>query len=286
MAGNYPDPPSYRLAWDRDGSKLFRLDTSYASVITEHSQATQASLNSDTSPLIDGGGASGGTFRWGVMFPELTDLDALNIAMGYDGWFKNFEAIQVSSNTTNMIDGTWTAVSGVTASNPNKVATRTEIRSSTLLGIRAIRWGCSGNYPALRRIHLYGEPSNTAGDRMLIWDPVLDSRIAPDHFEWGDVPRESIQERTFRIKNRSTTLTAQSVRVAMEVLNDTTPSIIAQHQLSVDGTTWLAQVNIGDLAPGAVSAPITLRYTVDPGATLSLWTLRLFAEATTWGVAA
>lgn len=285
MAGNYADPPSYRLPYDRDGSKLCRLATDYSSIITEHSAATMASLNGESFPAVDGSGSGNVVYAWGVMFPEPTDLDGVYVALGYNGYDPNVSTPQVSADTTNLIDGTWTGVT-LSDSTVSKVGARNEIRSMTSLGIRALRFKTTGSYyNALRALHLYGEPTVVGGDRLLLWDQTLNQRVSPTLFEWGDKPRGSVTDRTFRVKNMSTTLRATSVRVAMEVLTDANPSVPGQHQLSLDGTTWLAQVNVGNLEPGAISAPVTLRYSPSLTAALSLWTMRVFAEPTTWEVA-
>ena len=78
-------------------------------------------------------------------------------------------------------------------------------------------------------------------------------------------------------------MTAGSTRVAMEVLTDASPSVPAQHTLSYAGGSFLAQVNIGDLAPGAISGPVTMRRVTPTDAALGLWTFRVFAESTDWG---
>jgi hypothetical protein len=133
-----------------------------------------------------------------------------------------------------------------------------------------------------RNVHLYGEPAPGENpNRLALWHPTLDQRVTPAYFDWGNVPRSSSADRLFRVKNVSSTLTASSVRVAMEALTDTTPSVPGQHSISSDGTTFLAQVNIGSLSPGAISGPLTLRRVIPSNAVLSLWSFRVFAESTT-----
>jgi hypothetical protein len=132
-------------------------------------------------------------------------------------------------------------------------------------------------------LHLYGEIAPGQNPHRLdLWHPTLDERLTPAYFDWGDVPRSSSADRLFRVKNLSPSQTANDVRVAMETASDTTPSVAAQHTLSYGGGSFLAQVNIGDVAPGAISGPVTLRRITASDATLGLWTFRVFAESTDW----
>lgn len=280
MAGNYPDSPSWRMAYDRDGTQVFKIDSS--NVITQYASGTLVTLNDEG----DGGIAvqstnSSNSIVW--IFPELRDLDGfLNIGGGGASM-----TVSVSADTTNGLDGTWSTIStaGYTTG-AVKPQYRTAITSTTVLAIKAFKIrGVTGasNTWNLNAVHLYGEPVPGANpNRLELWHPTLDEKLTPAFFDWGDVPRSSSADRTFRVKNLSGSMTAGAVRVAMESLTDTTPSVPAQHTLSYAGGSFLAQVNIGDLSPGAISGPLTLRRVTPSNAVLSLWSFRVFAESTAW----
>jgi hypothetical protein len=222
-----------------------------------------------------------------IVFPELRDLDAYFLRNLPSAFSPPPLTIATSVDTTNGIDGTWSTIfSGSGTSGTVKPGYRSGIASTTALGIRAIRF--TANNGALNNfspnvLHLYGEPAPGENpNRLALWHPTLDQRVTPAYFDWGNVPRSSSADRTFRVKNLSATLTANTPRVAMESLSDTTPSVVGQHTLSLDGATFLAQVNPGTLAPGAISGVITLRRVTPSNAQLSLWSMRVFAEATSW----
>lgn len=282
MAGNYPNAPSWRMAHDRDGTQWFHMNAS--NVITALSSANAIALNDEASTSETSSPAASTTHYFIAIFPELRDLDAFFVARGATA--AAGYAVQVSTNTTNGLDGTWTSIS--TASFPTTVIPnyRTGIVSSTQLGIRGVRFqltvGASTNM-ALSTVHLYGEPVAGANpNRLTLWHPTLDQRVDPAYFDWGNTPRSSSADRTLRVKNLSSTLTANNVRVAMEALTDGTPSVPGQHSVSFGGGSFLAQVIVGDLAPGAISGVVTLRRITASNAQLGLFAMRVFAEAGTW----
>ena len=287
MAGNYPDVPSWRMAYDRDGTALVMWTTGSPSQL-DH--ATLVSLNDESGSSLNMMGTSG-TEWFAFLFPEPRDLDAFLIFITWASQTTTAGSIQVSEDTTNGVDGTWTSYSADQYPTTvwNGTNYRTGIVSATALAIRGFRFrvthsgvGSKGYYVQL--VHLFGEIAPDENpNRLALWHPTLDQRVVPAYFDWGDVPRSSSLDRGFRVKNLSDVLTANSVRVAMEALTDPTPSWVGQHTLSSDGgTTFLSQVNIGNLAPGAVSSEVILRRNVLSDAVLSLKAHRVFAEANSW----
>lgn len=271
MAGLYPDPPGYRIAWHLDGTIGILLDTQAGSVAGLLTAADLKTMNDDTAstytpPL---------SLQWVVLlFPRKMDLDADWLAMNA----RVAVAKQWSPNTTNGVDGTWTAYTGSNAIGPPVTASRTGHVGLSLPGVRAVRFQTpsDGSSPgrAVREWQLYGEPS--AGepdvDRLELWHPTLDQKVVPSHFEFGDVPQNSTRDVTFRVKNLSPTQTATGVIVDMGVPTDPTPSFDAAHLFThaAVAPSWLAQINIGDLAPSAVSSLVTVRQTLQSTAALSL----------------
>lgn len=290
MAGNYPNAPSWRMAWDRDGTQAYKIDAS--NVITQVSHANVVIMNNeniDAWPLSVGSGAQPRSSLV-IMFPELRDFDGYYLS--FDG-IPNAAAglkVEVSADSTNGLDGAWVGVNSVANTGGQAVPVyRQAITSATSTAIRAIKISAgkdnSAGVPELRvtALHLYGEPSPGENpNRLALWHPTLDQRVDPAYFDWGNVPRSSSADRLFRVKNLSAVQTAGQTRVAMDVLTDGTPSIPGQHSLSYGGGSFLAQVNVGDLSPGAISGPVTLRRITPSNAQLSVWAFRVFAESNNW----
>lgn len=267
MAGAYPDQPSYRMAWHRDGTQVFvnGMNLSQANLNTLNSESGAAVITSS---------------RTLVLFPELRDLDAVWLN-GSGGSI----ATEVSVNTTNGIDGTWTTgptvTAGADAGNPLGSGWRTSIASSSTLAIRGIRFTVDN----LRNIHLYGEIApQVVEDRIEFWHPTIDQKINVGALDWGNTPRQSTDQRTFRLKNMSPTLTAFGVIVSAAALTDTTPSVPAQNFLSDDATLWVASVDAGTLSPLGMSPTLYLRRVTPSNAVLipPRWAFTLEANPTSW----
>lgn len=280
MAGNYADVPSWRMAYDRDGTQGFILRAGVLTPLTNAQMRVLNNENDDNVPLIGQNDAAMMVF----LFPEKRDIDGWYICNPRNDYTAQ---VQVSTNTTNGSDGTWTNL-GASFSIEGSVVPNYRIHtvSATALGVRGIRinasaglgWGMSPS-----AVHWFGEV--TAGqsiDRLALWHPTLDERITPAYFDWGNVPRNTTSSRTFRIKNLSAVKTANTLRVAMESLTDGSPSVPAQHTLSVAGGSYLPQQTIATLAPGAISDVITIRRITPTNAQLGLTAFRVFAEAESW----
>lgn len=285
MAGMYPDLPSWRMAWDVDGSIALKIPPA-SGLPVDLTLAQMQALNDEGPSAGPQFGDRQQAWDWCVViFPELRDLDALFVQHTGSYAVRN---MQVSPNTTNGVDGTWTTVEAGDFGYVGlvKPAYREMIRSSTYLSIKALRFqagfGGLSSVGNIQSIHLYGEPAPGENPhRLEIWHPTLDERVPPAYFDWGDTPRGSSDDRLFRVKNVSPSMTANSIRVSMAALTDTVPSVHAQHLIS-QGGSFLAQQNIGSLPPGATSSPLTLRRITASNAVLSLWDFRMSAETTDW----
>lgn len=286
MAGNYPDPTSWRMALDRDGSVLVEIGSSTQAVYQlTAGQVTGIAGESGTVYTAVEGGLSG---ILAVIFPELRDIDAWYLAVsGLSGASDNV-AVDVSTNTTNGLDGTWNQIdNGSVEVHTGSVGPwRTGIRSGTALAVRGIRFhtpGAAGsNKFAIYALHLYGEVSPGSPDRLAFWSATADQKMPPATPDFGDVPRSSSDDFVVRVKNLSATKTAGNVIVSFDILTDGVPTVPAQHLVSTDGVTFTAQVNIGSLAPGAISAPVTVRRVTPSNAQLGLWAPRMSAVPGTW----
>lgn len=291
MSGNYSDVPANRMSWDRDGTVLIEVDGTGVTSYPDQSVFEELN-NEDSTPGITWG-FNTGTRHLIIMFPIVTDISGIYFAtVSTNGESLSSHTVWSSSpNTTNGIDGTWTDFTCASSSTyPVSPAYRNHIRAVSLTGVKSIKFridtgaGAPGGLPdrLIRLIHLYGVQSAPIADRLELWHPTLDERVTGAYFDWGDTPRSSAEDRTFRVKNTSPTLTADTITLSLESLTTPTPSFAAMHTLSLDGTNFAATQVVASLAPDGISDICTLRRTTPADATISVWAARLRAVAGTW----
>lgn len=288
MTGNYPDIPAPRMAYDRDGTQVYYGPSNFSSITAAATAARVIAANGEamSNSAMSGGNGDHGVF---VIFPELRDLTHMFLAIGGNGLLSN--TLKASPDTTNGIDGTWTAITGVT----NRGATRENARElidpltgSTGLGIKAIRFGCGAGVTfqgPVQAMHLYGEPAAGQNlNRLEFWHPMLDQPLSdfPAWLDWGDRPRGTMETRQVRVKNISTTLSANNITVGMEAITEPAPTVLSQTQVRYNAGVYGATASIAALAPGEISQIIDIKQDLVANAVLSLWTQRLYASAAGW----
>lgn len=285
MAGNYPDAPAPRMAFDCDGSVGFILSGNGTGSSTQMTAGEMSNLNDETASTVTLPG--GGTYSWGIIFPQLRDVIGITHAIT-NGWSSQ---VQTSTDTTNGLDGTWTTqlASLPTPADLSAVGMRMNVQTVAWSGVKCVRVNSptSGNRFAYW-LHLYGSISTgQTPDRLRLWHPTLDEPLDDPnsadgaYFDWAEATRGTSADKTFRIKNNSGTLTANSIVVSPNLLTDTTPTVASQMTFS-DGGAFTGSLNIGNLAPGAISSVITFRRTTLSNATLSLWTGRVLINPGSW----
>jgi hypothetical protein len=289
MAGNYPDPSTWRMALDRDGSVFITVTSGQA--VTQLTSGQILTLNDEGTAMANGSVSypvpAGDAAYMAVIFPELRDIDAF-LFMGNGASSdaaQTLPFVEVSANTSNGVDGTWTTVATNYSSPAAGAGWRTTPTASTALAQRAIRFRGVGSGVLMyaRLLHLYGEPAPGANpDRLAFWSPTADVKMPPATLDFGDTPRSSSADKTVRVKNLSGTKTAGNVRVSYDILTDGSPSVPAQFLLSFGGGAFLSQVNVGTLAPGAISGAITVRRVTPSNAALGLFAPRIAAVPDTF----
>jgi hypothetical protein len=281
MAGSYPDVPGYRFAYDVDGTVVafysntgdtFNLSSSEVRVLNDDDIVTEA-LSSGS---ITG---SGRTRLLVFFFPEPRSITGVlaNLLTSMP--------LQWSSDSTDGLDGTWTAVPGFSSYNSTALKTnlRTQIFSVSLDNVTAIRLGnAANNYSQIfRNFHIYGtiSPANGA-DRLRVVD-VSNNDIAAQ-LDFGNLKQRATSTKQFKIINNSLSQTANNITVNLEAATDATPSLIGQYQISTDNIAFANAVNIGTLAPGAESGTLYVRMNPANNAMLSVWSARIIAHPTSW----
>jgi hypothetical protein len=284
MAGFYPDVPDHRMALDKDGTQVFKV--SAANVFTQCTPTEIATLNNEGNEgVVTNGQNDNGKLI--VLFPEKRDLAACFINIGYGAFINgSLNLFETSVNSTNGIDGDWLTLSMSAVNQQTSPVYRTGIVLASRAGITGIRLSFASGAPSSGcspTVHLYGTiAADENPNRLAMWHPTLDQSIGCADLDWGDVPRASIDNCQVRIKNLSSTLTANTITVSVDALTDTTPSVPAQHTLSIDGGAFGSTCAVETLAPGAISLTLTLRRTTPPNAALSLWAARISAIALSW----
>lgn len=290
MAGFYPDVPAPRMAYDRDGTAVNKCE--WEGSISPLNSTQTANLNDEIGQADDTVNWSGGvpgTQYLAFMFPENRDVLGYFVNRVAGGGGSLFS----STDSTNGLDGNWTSHGAYSSYGLGDLRPfyRSNISTVSITNVKAIRFslsGTTGSTHEIKAVHLYGAPSSIgSADTLRVWHPTLDEPLddntAADgaHLDWGDVPQGTTADRTFRIKNNSATLTANSISIGTEVLYDATPALADQITYS-NGGTFDPSINIGNLAPGAISGVISVRKATVITAEQSVWTWRTNAEATSW----
>lgn len=302
---NYPAPIGHRMAYDRDGTVGFWFRSS-DNVVRQISDADMQEMNDEDStsfaPMPSGEVTYYSTDVYvGLLFPEHRNLVGhwLYLRNGAESFVNT---LQVSPDTTNGFDGTWSnvdtrtgaaytgqSVGVVGAPSP---AYRTGQRPLSSTSVKSVRWkmragggGAYGDEPEVAQFHVYGTPTNNT-TRLEFWHPTLDQPLSqtPGHLDFGDRPRGSSDFREFRVKNRSTSMAANAVTVGMEALTDSTaPTFVSQHTFRFPpSAAGAATVTIPSLGPGEVSALIRLQQDLSASAAMSAWAQRIYASAGAW----
>lgn len=285
MAGNYMDAPGNRLAYDRDGT--VGVWATAAGVVTQLTSGQLQAMNSEAEASVPITGMN----RVALVFPTPVDIRAVFLALDSGSWLW-----ETSVDTTTGLDGTWVTQSPVLTGLNNAVKPNYRIQANLkyptstpqAANVRGIRIRFSSttvvaNNP-VRVFHIYADlASGATSQRIAFWMPSTNVPVSPTHFDWGNAPRATTDDKTFRIKNLSSTLTANDIELYVEALTPGTPVVSGMHTLSIDdGATFQTVQAIATLAPGEVSDVIILRRVVPSNAQVSVWSARISADVSEW----
>jgi hypothetical protein len=276
MAGAYPDAPGSRIAYDRDGTTGATITTTNS--ITSLTAGQISNLNDEDADAVTYTASGYIVLFFPVPMTIIGSFHAANTSV----------KIETSSDTTTGIDGTWTQFRAFTGNTTISPAYRTTIylAGSPVTGVTAMRFqnNLGGGTPTISVMHLYGYPDSDS-DRLEFWHPTLDQplRDTPAYFDYGDVSRGSgAIARDFRIKNLSTSLTANTITVGCEAPTDSTPTYVSQTEFRYNGGSYAGTATLGSLAPNTISNTFTAKLDVLASATMGPWAQRYYADAASW----
>ena len=298
MAGSYADPPNYRIPVDVDGTVLytkqggsFGVGSGVPSSFDELAASLYPHWNDEdfSNSILHFQSGSGSAWEWvGALFPRLMDLTHLKFKASYTSQVGDL--IQISSDTTNLVDGNWT--NALNAEFGNGTTSKTLLRSGflalTMNNVRGIRIRLNqdpvSNHLTFYGMHFYGTLSAGQDTDYLEFVQVGSTARTPaNHFEWSDVQQSTTRDKTFRVINRSASARADDILISVEALTNTSPTVVDQFTFSMDGSPFTSTLTIPSLDPGEVSSVITVRQTIPSNAVLGLWWPRLRAVPAYFG---
>lgn len=276
MAGYYPDVPANRWAYHLDGTTVLLKDG--ANSLTNIT-ASAANINDE-----DQGGGVYVTGKNSIifMFPEMRNLQAYFASVYNNASAITPYALEISSDTTNGLDGVWsTVVNPWSLVNGSTIPQyRQSINGVSATNVKAARFNFStATYThEIRSLHLYGTiPVTETPDRLIFWEPVNENPTPGAWFDWGDSPVGTAQTKQFRIKNNSSTLTANSID-----LTSGAATYSMAVEFSSDNVSFASSINIGSLGPSATSSVLYVRRTVPTTEPLRVQAIRMNAVAASW----
>lgn len=293
MAGIYPDFTGHRLAYDVDGTNLYKVGVAGAGFATLQLTTSMQNMNdedsTDSYAFASHDGGYPNPIYNALVFPQSMNLTHYTIHWDADtiGWVSGAQTVEVSPDTTDGLNGSWTQVqSGVTSAN-NVQEWRASLTAlsgaSNVRGIR-FRWtpsSTNNTNTRIRLLHLYGAPVELP-PALWFWDPFGDTRLGPAALDFGDLVAGEVKELSFRIKN-TTTLTANNILIGVESNTPNQMSSGTSIQFSIGGDEFATTKTIGALTPEEMSPVITMRRTVvSTGAVLAKNAVRVKAVAGSW----
>jgi hypothetical protein len=277
--GNYPTPPGRRIPYDINGSVLQALADGEVTPDTADSNQMALMNNEANSEWLP---SPWGLDNWGdvsILFPDKIDMEGIFVAssLGHSG--DTVGACFVSVNSTNGFDGDWVQVIASLTDHYGGSDWR-EIDTFGYLGVIAVKFRWKRYIGELSGIHLYGKRAATGADpdHIEFLDPLNGDAIFDPLHDYEEVPRGQVQQRTFKVKNASATLTAQSVDLSIESLTGVSYD---WYDFSLDDVSYNPTLALGNLTPGQ-TVTVYLKQGVPVTAPLGLHAARIKAEPVAW----
>lgn len=278
MAGSYPDDTMPRLAYDLDGSTVWIVDLDTSA--TEVTGADVTDLNALSQPLDDASRQLG----LAILFPGPRLLQGLFAYSDGGGTVDlSYAAAPIAAADVEDSAG-WTYLDtldlGATLSpgyrSPEELTT-----SQVCYGVLLANIGATSSPSDFGPVHVFGR--ETSEDRLAFWNPDDEAEASVALFDFGDVVPGSSEDRTFFVKNLSTSYEALEVVIATDSAGGSaSPAVAPCHLFSFDGINFTAAAEIENLGPGEISPPIEIRRITPSTADLGLWPFRVTATPGGW----
>lgn len=291
MAGAYPNAPSRRMAWDTDGSVLLTATevgfsaaagTAPANPYTIIALADAEDMNDEDNLtlFINTNNNANDGFWVTLLFPEKRELDGMFLAARLTGG-EDITNEAYSLDSTNGMDGIWTDLthSWITTV-PAADDYRDMIVSYAVSNVVSLMFTLGADdSQQYRYVHLYGTitPGDTP-DRLLFLDPDDFDTAFSLPLDFGDVPRGQTQTDTFKVKNNSGSLTANTIQITAEDLFDGSNS---WYTYSDDDITYSATLAAGNLSPGGTIL-VYLKQIVPDAQVPGVYAARTKVSAASW----
>lgn len=207
---------SIRINWSKDGTKAYTIQTNNS--ISELNSTNKDLLDGDpawTGGEVGAGWGNEGT-RLAFNFPQPITIDKIQLMHTCDGG--NTHVMDVSSNSTNGVDGSWVTVesgsigSGLYVQTFN-ITTPTEARWFRI----RVYGGSAGSYFRWQRWCMFGEYSNPYIE---YWD-ATESALITDNYEVFDTATKESDYtffKSFKIKNVHPDLQTHSYSLLIDPL--------------------------------------------------------------------
>lgn len=293
MAGVHADIPATRMALHLDGSSAKWRNVSTASAWTDLTSQLANCQDIQTSTYLTITADRSQTIEVAIMFPEVRNLRGMFWRWTHTSFVNTWShTFYYSTDTTDGTDGTWTSHTphgGDPSANVGPPYYRDNISAMTLDNVKGIRLRMvahtsssgAGDY-RIYVVHCYANRPSSGVDRLALWHATLDQALAPAALDFGDVPRGAIHAaRQFRLKNISSTLTANGIQLYAEDIAGRGFGVNGL-QLSADNATWTSSIALGALGAGQISAVGYVRLNLDPALGTQARAGRLYTTTTSW----
>lgn len=284
----YPTAPSRRMAFDDDGTVLFKNSVGvpvsfcrtirnyapwfgYNELVGSHWSEQSQSFKNETN---DEDASTHSTYSTNytycdsgmyqnILFPQKRELDGYYINLSNVSGHGTY----YSYDTTNGLDGTWINAGWTVLNSGTSSLYRTNITSTAINGIRGIRiTHYSGSESIRARVfHFYGSISpGESPDRLLFLNPSDSDATFSDLVDYGDFGIGAIgasRDTQIKVKNNSGSKTAHDVTLTAEDLGFGSGSWFT---FSADGVSFSSSLTFSSLSPGQ-SQPVYVRASVPAG---------------------
>ncbi len=287
MAGGYPDAPDGRLAYDLDGTQLFRIDHSDGSFETNFTGSTSMEdFNNEhfDSWVFETSVLDAATLKW--LFPGPRDLFGVWAGGDAADAGKTFFIDQeVSADARSWSDGTYSAT-GV--SDWSIINQHWDTWLNDIKGFNATnQWAFRGIVPGpgalefsgrfISQIHLYGTLHDAYyPDRIILIDKATGLEVGVH--EWGYNPRGSTGEKVFQVKNNSGSVRAKNVTITFNSLNDHSPD--GWHEVKEGAGSYSTSLVISEINANTVHPQdLTIKVVAPSSAGMGPWTNRIVIDS-------